>query len=85
MPAAEFELTADLVRRLLAGQHPDLAGLPVQAFANGWDNTLFRLVSSSIASDPSLGLPQTRPWSNSSTCVSRMLLPEGSRNDVSMP
>jgi aminoglycoside phosphotransferase (APT) family kinase protein len=43
MPAAEFEVTADLVRRLLARQHPDLAGLPVEPFANGWDNTLFRL------------------------------------------
>jgi NADP-dependent 3-hydroxy acid dehydrogenase YdfG len=28
---------------------------------------------------------QTRPGSNSSTWVSRMLLPEGSRNDVSIP
>jgi aminoglycoside phosphotransferase (APT) family kinase protein len=43
MPAAEVEVTADLVRRLLAGQHPDLAGLPVEPLANGWDNTLFRL------------------------------------------
>ena len=25
MPAAEADVTADLVRRLLAGQHPDLA------------------------------------------------------------
>ena len=43
MPAAEYEVTADLVRRLLAAQHPDLAGLPVTPFTNGWDNTLFRL------------------------------------------
>jgi len=43
MPAAELEITADLVRRLLAGQLPDLAGLPVEPFTNGWDNTLFRL------------------------------------------
>ena len=43
MPAAEYEVTPDLVRRLLAAQHPDLAGLPVTPFTNGWDNTLFRL------------------------------------------
>lgn len=43
MPAAEVEITADLVRGLVAAQHPDLAGLPVAPLANGWDNTLFRL------------------------------------------
>ena len=43
MPAAEVEITAELVRRLLRAQHPDLAGLPVEPLANGWDNTLFRL------------------------------------------
>ena len=43
MPAAEFEITTALVRRLLRAQHPDLAGLPVEPLANGWDNTLFRL------------------------------------------
>jgi aminoglycoside phosphotransferase (APT) family kinase protein len=43
MPAAELEITADLVQRLLAAQQPDLAGLPVEPLANGWDNALFRL------------------------------------------
>jgi aminoglycoside phosphotransferase (APT) family kinase protein len=43
MPAAEVEITTELVRRLLRAQHPDLAGLPVEPLANGWDNTLFRL------------------------------------------
>jgi aminoglycoside phosphotransferase (APT) family kinase protein len=43
MPAAEVEVTADLVRRLLADQHPDLARLPVEFLANGWDNAMFRL------------------------------------------
>jgi len=43
MPAAEVEVTPELVRRLLRTQHPDLAGLPVEPLANGWDNTLFRL------------------------------------------
>ena len=36
MPAAEVEVSADLVRRLLADQHPDLARLPVEFLANGW-------------------------------------------------
>ena len=43
MPAAEVEVSADLVRRLLADQHPDLARLPVEFLANGWDNAMFRL------------------------------------------
>jgi aminoglycoside phosphotransferase (APT) family kinase protein len=52
MPAAELEITADLVRRLLAAQHPDLAGLPVKALANGWDNSLFRLGDGLVARLP---------------------------------
>ncbi len=43
MPAAEVEVSADLVRELLAAQHPDLARLDVQVLANGWDNLLCRL------------------------------------------
>lgn len=43
MPAAEIDVDADLVRRLLAEQHPDLASLPLQLLANGWDNVIFRL------------------------------------------
>jgi hypothetical protein len=34
MPAADVEVSADLVRRLLADQHPDLARLPVEFLAN---------------------------------------------------
>ncbi|HEY6310028.1 MAG TPA: hypothetical protein VIY52_04385 [Streptosporangiaceae bacterium] len=36
MPAAEVEVSADLVRRLLADQHPDLARLPVGFLAKSW-------------------------------------------------
>ena len=43
MPAAEVDVTAGLVRELLAAQHPDLARLPVEFLANGWDNVIFRL------------------------------------------
>jgi aminoglycoside phosphotransferase (APT) family kinase protein len=52
MPAAEVEVTADLVRRLLAAQHEDLAGLPVEPLANGWDNALFRLGDALVARLP---------------------------------
>jgi aminoglycoside phosphotransferase (APT) family kinase protein len=41
-PAAEIDVTAELVDRLVRTQHPDLAG-PVRLVANGWDNALFRL------------------------------------------
>jgi aminoglycoside phosphotransferase (APT) family kinase protein len=42
-PAAEIEVSADLARRLLAAQHPDLAALPITPAAEGWDNAVFRL------------------------------------------
>jgi aminoglycoside phosphotransferase (APT) family kinase protein len=38
MPAAEVDVSVDLVRQLLADQHPDLAGLALGVLANGWDN-----------------------------------------------
>ncbi|ALV35956.1 aminoglycoside phosphotransferase family protein [Streptomyces sp. CdTB01] len=43
MTHTEIEITAELVRELLADQHPDLAGLPVRFGAHGWDNQLWRL------------------------------------------
>jgi aminoglycoside phosphotransferase (APT) family kinase protein len=52
MPAAEVEVSADLVRRLLADQHPDLARLPVDFLANGWDNELYRVGDRLIARLP---------------------------------
>ena len=52
MPAAEVEVSADLVRRLLADQHPDLARLPVEFLANGWDNELYRIGDRLIARLP---------------------------------
>jgi aminoglycoside phosphotransferase (APT) family kinase protein len=38
MPAAEVDVSVELVRRLLAAQHPDLASLELAVLANGWDN-----------------------------------------------
>jgi aminoglycoside phosphotransferase (APT) family kinase protein len=52
MPAADVDISADLVRRLLASQHPDLAMLPVEFLANGWDNALFRLGSELVVRMP---------------------------------
>ena len=52
MPAAEVEVSAGLVRRLLAAQHPDLAPLPVTVLANGWDNVLCRIGPDLIARLP---------------------------------
>ena len=52
MPAADVDVTPDLVRRLLAGQHPDLAGLPVEFMTNGWDNAMFRVGDERIARLP---------------------------------
>jgi aminoglycoside phosphotransferase (APT) family kinase protein len=42
-PAAELEITLDLVQRLLSEQHPDLADLPLASVAAGWDNVMYRL------------------------------------------
>ena len=52
MPAAEVEVSAVLVQRLLADQHPDLARLPVQFLANGWDNELYRVGDGLVARLP---------------------------------
>lgn len=43
MPAAEVDITVDLVRSLLTEQHRDLAGLAIVEVANGWDNVMYRL------------------------------------------
>jgi aminoglycoside phosphotransferase (APT) family kinase protein len=52
MPAAEVEVSAELVRRLLADQHPDLARQPVEFLANGWDNELYRVGDGLVARLP---------------------------------
>ena len=43
MPAAEVDVSLDLVRRLLEDQHADLVPLPLEVLANGWDNLVCRL------------------------------------------
>jgi aminoglycoside phosphotransferase (APT) family kinase protein len=42
-PAAEVNVDSGLVRTLLKTQHPDLAELPLEELAAGWDNVTFRL------------------------------------------
>jgi aminoglycoside phosphotransferase (APT) family kinase protein len=43
MPAAEIDISNDLVQRLLSDQFPDLARQPLVRVANGWDNVTFKL------------------------------------------
>jgi aminoglycoside phosphotransferase (APT) family kinase protein len=43
MPAAEVNISPDLIRQLLVAQQPDLAHLPIEVMANGWDNLMCRL------------------------------------------
>ncbi|MCK0115617.1 aminoglycoside phosphotransferase (APT) family kinase protein [Isoptericola sp. CG 20/1183] len=40
---ADLDVTVDLVRGLLAEQHPDLADRTLRVVANGWDNVMLRL------------------------------------------
>jgi len=42
-PDAEVVIDDELVRRLLADQHPDLAPRPLGRRVDGWDNAMFRL------------------------------------------
>src|SRR5687767_10899591 len=43
MPAAEVDVTPELVRALLREQHPDLADLSLELIGEGWDNVMYRL------------------------------------------
>jgi aminoglycoside phosphotransferase (APT) family kinase protein len=52
MPAAEFDVTEDLVRRLLVEQIPELSDLPIELLAYGWDNVSFQLGSELVARLP---------------------------------
>jgi len=45
-PRAEVEITPSLVARLLAEQHPDLAGHALGVIEQGWDNAVVRVGSS---------------------------------------
>ncbi|OII14831.1 aminoglycoside phosphotransferase family protein [Curtobacterium sp. MCBA15_008] len=42
-PVAEVDVDVPLVRALLRDQHPDLAELPLEVAAAGWDNVIVRL------------------------------------------
>lgn len=42
-PSAELHISRELVQQLINEQRPDLAQLPIQQFAAGWDNTNYRL------------------------------------------
>ncbi len=42
-PAADFDITLDVVRAVIEEQHPDLGALELREFDEGWDNVLYRL------------------------------------------
>jgi len=54
-PTAEWAIDADLARRLLRRQHPDLSEYPIRPAASGWDNAIFRL-----GEDLALRLPRRK-------------------------
>lgn len=51
-PSAEHTLDADQVRALLRHAAPELADLPLGLFADGWDNSLWRLGSDLLVRVP---------------------------------
>jgi aminoglycoside phosphotransferase (APT) family kinase protein len=52
MPAAEIDVTAELVRQLLVAQRPDLAHERIRFLAHGWDNELFIIGDSLVGRFP---------------------------------
>jgi len=52
MPAAEVDVTSEVVRGLLLEQFPDLAAMTVEPLAFGWDNAVFRLGSELVVRLP---------------------------------
>jgi aminoglycoside phosphotransferase (APT) family kinase protein len=51
-PPAEWQIDEQLVQTLLLQQHRDLAHLPIEPLASGWDNKMFRLGSELIVRLP---------------------------------
>ncbi|MGI8938337.1 MAG: aminoglycoside phosphotransferase family protein [Iamia sp.] len=51
-PAAEVDVSMDLVRELLVDQHPDLADLPLREVPSGWDNVIARIGDDLVARLP---------------------------------
>lgn len=51
-PEAEVDVTSELLRALLRDQHPDLADLPIDEVATGWDNLIYRLGEDLVARLP---------------------------------
>lgn len=52
MPAAEVDIHADLVRRLLQAQRPELGDQTIAPLAFGWDNVSFRVGTTRVARLP---------------------------------
>lgn len=56
IPAAEVDVDAHLVRRLMRDQHPDLADRHLRRIGTGWDNAVYRLGPDLTARVPRRGL-----------------------------
>lgn len=54
-PAAEVEVSPELVRELIDTQFPEYAQLPLELVGNGWDNSMYRL-----GDDLSVRLPRRK-------------------------
>jgi len=52
MPAAEVDIDAGVLRRLLEAQYPDLADLALEEVAAGWDNVIIRIGDDLVARMP---------------------------------
>ncbi|BAL90208.1 putative phosphotransferase [Actinoplanes missouriensis 431] len=52
MPAAEVDVTLDVVRRLVREQMPDLAGRHLRMLAHGWDNVMVSIGDDLVARLP---------------------------------
>jgi len=84
MPAAEVEVSPDLVRRLLAAQHPDLSGLPVEVMNNGWDNLICQLGGELLVRLPRRAAAWDRPpvWLHGDLHPANILVHRGSISAV---
>jgi aminoglycoside phosphotransferase (APT) family kinase protein len=80
MPAAEVDITDELVERLLSEQHPDLATLPRTLVANGWDNAIVRL-----GDDRLVRLPRRRQAADLVANEQRWLPDLAARLPISVP
>lgn len=77
---ADVDITIDLVGRLLAAQHPALAGRPRTLVAQGWDNVMVRVGEDLVAR-----LPRRRLAADNARNEQRMLSAVGALLPLATP